>query len=115
MSWECLADVKESNPMEVAMYAMSQCRDHEAAFSWWVLHALNMRNQIISAVKKHYLKRMHKSGIAVRKTVCDAMQLDQENSNHHWMDAAALEIVTVGIAFKQLSDRDNVPVGYQFI
>jgi hypothetical protein len=55
------------------------------------------------------------SGIAVPKTVCDTMQLDQENSNNHWMDAAALEIVTVGIAFKQLSDRDNVPIGYQFI
>jgi hypothetical protein len=39
-SWERLSDLKESNPLEVAEYAVSQSIDHEPAFSWWVPHVL---------------------------------------------------------------------------
>ena len=39
-SWERLADLKESNPIEVAEYAIAQGIDHEPAFCWWVPYTL---------------------------------------------------------------------------
>jgi hypothetical protein len=65
-SWENLADLKESHPLETAEYAMTQGIDHKPAFNWWVPHILKKRDQIISLVCKpttHYLKRTHKFGI----------------------------------------------------
>jgi hypothetical protein len=80
-SWERLADLKESNPLEVAEYSLAQGIDHEAAFCWWVPHVINRHEWIISAVNNRYLKRTHKFGIAVPKTVRDATQLDLANGN----------------------------------
>jgi hypothetical protein len=39
-SWERLADLKESNPIEVAEYAATKNLHDEPAFSWWVPHVL---------------------------------------------------------------------------
>lgn len=49
-SWERLADVKESNPVELAEYAMAHGIDGEHAFAWWVPYTLQRRNRIIAAV-----------------------------------------------------------------
>jgi hypothetical protein len=61
-SWERLADLKESCPVEVAKYAVAQGIDHEPAFSWWVPHVLKKRDRIVSVVNKRCLKRTHKFG-----------------------------------------------------
>jgi hypothetical protein len=34
------------------------------------------------------------------------------NGNNLWMDAVALEIVSVGIAFKQLPDGEDALIGW---
>jgi Reverse transcriptase (RNA-dependent DNA polymerase) len=114
-SWERLADLKESNPLEVAEYAVSQGIDHEPAFSWWVPHVLKKREQIISAVNNRYHKRTHKFGIEIPKSVADAARLDKENNNTLWMDAVALEMAAVQVSFKVLDDGDDAPIGYQRI
>jgi hypothetical protein len=49
-SWERLADLKESNPVEVAEYAATKNLHGEPAFAWWVPHVLKKRNIIIAAV-----------------------------------------------------------------
>jgi hypothetical protein len=100
---------------EVAEYAVSHGIDHEPAFSWWVPNVLKKRDRIISAVNKRYLKRTHKFGIEVPKSVADAMRLDTENGNTLWMDAVALEIASVNVSFKHVDDGEEVPVGYQYI
>jgi hypothetical protein len=43
------------------------------------------------------------------------VQLDLVNGNTLWMDVVALEIVSVGIAFKQLPDGKDALIRYQFI
>ncbi len=65
-SWENLADLKESHPIETAKYAKILGIDHEPAFNWWVPRVLRKRDRIISLVRKRnpcYLKRTHKFGI----------------------------------------------------
>ena len=56
-TWERLADLKESNPIDVAEYAVANSlQDHEPAFLWWVPYTLQRRNRIIAAVNKCYHK-----------------------------------------------------------
>ena len=50
-SWERLADLKESNPIELAEYAVAQDIAHQPAFAWWVIFTLKKRHSIICAVK----------------------------------------------------------------
>ena len=112
-TWERLADLKESYPVEVAEYAVAQSIDNEPAFSWWVNHTLKKRNRIISAVSKRYHKRNYKFGFRVPKTVEEAKEIDKENGDTLWMDSVEKEMTAVNVAFRFLEDDDVVPPGYK--
>jgi hypothetical protein len=117
-SWKNLADLKDSHPLETAEYAVTQGIDHEPAFNWWVPHVLKKRDQIISLVRKWttcYLKRTHKLGIEVSKTVKEALALDRKNGNTLWVDAIAKEMKDVCIAFNILPDGQSASIEYQKI
>ncbi|MEM9369349.1 MAG: hypothetical protein AAGD07_25505, partial [Planctomycetota bacterium] len=94
-NWIPLKDLKESNPIEVAEYAVANKIDHEPAFAWWVSDTLRQRNRIISKVeskKSKYWTRTHKFGIRLPKTVEEALETDEENGNHLWRDAINKEM-----------------------
>ena len=117
-SWENLVDLKESHPVETAEYAKIVGIDHEPAFNWWVPHVLTKRDRIISLVKQRkprYLKRTHKFGIELPKTVNEALELDRKNGNTLWSAGIAKEMQNVRVAFKILSDDESIPIGYQKI
>jgi hypothetical protein len=117
-SWENLADLKESHPLEINKYAVTQGIAHKPAFTWWVPHVLKKHDRIISLVCKRttcYLKRTHKFGIEVPKTVKEALDLDRKNGNTLCADAVAKEVKEVCIAFNILSDEHSLPIGYQKI
>jgi hypothetical protein len=80
-SWECLADLKESNPVEVAEYAAAKSFLDAPGFVWWEPHVLKKRSRIIAAVTKRHHKRTHKFGIEVPKSVDDCVRLDKENDS----------------------------------
>ena len=44
--------MKESNPIEVAEYAVARKIDDEPAFEWWVPYALRKRDVIVSAASQ---------------------------------------------------------------
>jgi hypothetical protein len=117
-SWENLADLKEYHPLETAEYAVTHGIDHEPAFTWWVPHVLKKCDRLISLFRKwttRYLKRTHKFGIEVPKTVKEALALDRKNGNTLWADAIAKEMMEVRIAFNILPDGHSAPIGYQKI
>ena len=62
-----------------------------------------------------YLKRTHKFGIEVPKTVAEAHDLDRKNGNTLWMDAIAKEMREVRKAFEIIPDDQTAPIGYQKI
>ncbi len=104
--------------LETTEYAVTQGIDHEPAFNWWVPHVLKKRDQVISLVNKRttrYLKRTHKFGIEVPKTVKEALALDCKNGNTLWADAIAKEMKEVCIAFNIVLDGHSAPIGYQKI
>lgn len=103
-SWERLADMKESFPVEVAEYAVAQGIDDMPAFWYWVPSTLKKRDRIIAAVKKRYHKIHEKFGIELPKTVRRALEIDEENGNHLWRDAIQKEMSVVKIAFKIIEE-----------
>jgi hypothetical protein len=104
-SWERLADLKESNPVEVAEYAATKSLLNTPYFIWWAPHVLQKRTIIIAAVTKRYHKRTHKFGIEVPKSWDDCVKLDKENDNTLWQDAARKEMKNVRISFKILNEE----------
>ena len=51
VSWEKLSDLKASNPVEVAKYAVANHLVTEPTFKWWVPHVIKKHNRIVSKVK----------------------------------------------------------------
>jgi hypothetical protein len=115
ISWERLAELKESNPIEVAEYAMTKNLHYEPAFSWWVPHVMKNRNIIIAAAIKRYHKHTHKFVIQVPKTWDEAVKLDEGNGNTLWQDTIRKEMNNVRIAFKVLNGEEAIPPTYQEI
>ena len=83
--WQALKYLKEYHPVETEDYAVDQEIDHDLAFNWWVRAVMKKRLRIISSVKKRnaqYLKKTHKIGIEVPKSVAQAYALDKKNGNN---------------------------------
>jgi hypothetical protein len=66
-------------------------------------------------VNNRYLSRTHKIGIVVPKTVAEALDLDKNSGKTHWQEAINLEAKNVDVAFQEIEDSEQVPVGYQFV
>jgi hypothetical protein len=98
-----VADLKESNPVEVAEYVTAKSLLVSPAFVWWAPHVLKKRSIISASVTKRYHKRNHKFGIEVPKSWDDCVILDKENYNTLWQYAVRKEKNNVRIAFKILN------------
>ena len=99
-NWVPLKDLKVSNPVELAEYAVANDIHTEPAFNWWVRHTLKKRDRIISKVKSKYWRTTHVFGIRVPRSVEEALKLDEENGNTLWYDAIQKEMKNVRIAFE---------------
>jgi hypothetical protein len=117
-TWESLKALKESHPLEMVEYAVTQGIDHKPVFSWWVPQVLQLQKSIIFLIKKRkmsYLKKNTKFGIKVPTSVDHAPKIDKRNGNTIWADAIAKEMKDMHIAFKCLSLGKRVPLGYKWI
>lgn len=114
-TWERLADLKESYPIEIGEYVIAQGIDHEPAFAWWVPYVLRKRDRIIKAVNKRYHNRNFKFGLEIPKTVKRAKEIDEANGNTLWQDAIAKEMAAVRIAFDIMDPDKKTPPGYQYM
>jgi len=112
-TWETLADLKESYPVQVAEYAKAAGIQHEPAFAWWTEHVLKKRDRIIAKVTKRYQKVTHKFGIELPRDVEHAYDIDRANGNNYWREAIDKEMENVKVAFKVVDENDTIPPGYQ--
>ena len=102
MDWVNLKDLKQSNPVELAEYALANGIEEEPAFKWWVRHTLRKRDRIISKVKSKYWRTSHKFGIRIPKTVEEALEIDRITGTDFWTKAIEKEMKNVRIAFAKL-------------
>jgi hypothetical protein len=63
VTWVPLKDIKESNPVEVAEYAIANKIDNKPAFAWWVKTVTKKRDRIIAKLQKKYWRTDYKFGI----------------------------------------------------
>jgi hypothetical protein len=112
-SWLPLIDVKNSFPVHLAEYAITNNLHHYPEFSWWVNHTLKKRKAFIKATKSTYSQRTHKFGIRVPKTVDEALKIDYDAGTTYWYEAIQKEIKNNRQAFKFLNDDEQVPIGYK--
>ena len=104
MTWETLANLKESYPVQVAEYAVNNKIDQEPAFNWWVRQVLRKRDRILSKVKSRYWRTTHKFGIRVPKTVQEALQIDKETGTDYW--EKAIDGVVVATRHRAFCDNN---------
>jgi len=114
-SWVPLKDLKESNPIEVAEYAVANKIAEEPAFAWWVKPVLRKRHRIIMKVKSKYWTKTHKFGIELPKTVAEALEIDRKTGTDHWKRAIEKEMKNNRVAFKVLNSDKDIPIGYKEI
>jgi hypothetical protein len=112
--WIPLKDIKESNPLQVAEYAVANKIAEEPAFAWWVRKYLRKRDRIIKKVASRYWKRTHKFGVELPKSVKEALEIDRKTVTTFWRDAIEKEMKNVMPAFE--FREDNVmPIGHKRI
>jgi hypothetical protein len=110
--WIPLRILKETNPVNVANFAMTRNIADEAAFAWWVPFTLCQRDKIVAAVTSCAKSTVHKYGIKVPSTLQQACSLDDENGNTLWNDAIQLEMANVRGAFEILEPDQAIPIGW---
>jgi hypothetical protein len=103
-SWVKLKDLKASNPIELAEYAVANRIAEELAFKWWVSHTLHMRNRIISKVKSKYWKTMHKFGCKLLHSMAEALEIDRLAGTDLWTRAINKEMAKVKVAWEARDD-----------
>ena len=110
--WVSLKDLKDSYPVELAIYAKERKIGEEPAFAWWVPYVLRKQKRILQKVKTKYWARTHKYGIRIPKNIKEALEIDKEMGNTLWMDAIKLEMQNVRVAFEEFDGDPNTLVGY---
>ena len=104
IQWLPLKVVKESNPIELADYAVNNKIDNEPAFKWWVPYTLRKRERIVKRVKAKYWRTTHKFGIRLPKNVEEALRIDAENNNTLRRDAIEKEMSKAKISYSAVED-----------
>lgn len=95
-SWEPLRNLKSSNPIEVAEYAITNKLDQEPAFAWWVPFTIKRRNRIISTLTTAlYPKKAQNYGLEIPTTIQRALQIDKETRTDFWQKAINKEMLHV--------------------
>ena len=112
--WVPLKDLKDSNCVELAEYAVASQIADEPAFAWWVRKILRRRDVIIKKVKTRYWKRTHKFGIELPKSVKEAYAIDRRTGTDFWRTAIEKEMKNNALAF-EFRDGDEMPVGHKHI
>ena len=113
--WVELKDLKDSYPIPLADYAISNNLQKEPAFAWWIPHAIRKRKTIISKVKSKYWQRTHKYGLRIPKSTKEAYEIDKENGDTMWHDAITMEMKNNRVAFQTFTGDVKDLVGYEEI
>ena len=109
--WVPLKILKESNPVDIAEYAMPPGIEDEPAFARWIPYTLRKRYIIVFTINTQVQWKTHKYGIEVPSSLKDAIRLDTLAGISKWLDAHKMEMTNVGIAFKILPNGEKALPG----
>ena len=107
--WVPLRILKETNPIEVAEYALANGISTEPAFSYWVPFTMRKRDMIISAVTHRVRSTSRKFGVKIPRSMDDVHKFDAENGNDFWLQATNKEIKNIKVAIELLDEGETAP------
>ena len=64
----------------------------EPAFTWWVKDVIAQKHRIIKAMKTRYVRKTHKYGIEMPKSIKEAYELDRMSGTDYWHHAIIKEM-----------------------
>lgn len=115
-SWIPLKYLKESNPTDIAKYAIANhIVNTEPAFDWWLHEHIKRQNRMIKPTKKHLLEPGYKFGVRLPNTIPEALELDRINRNTLWYDTIIKKMQNVCIDFDIQGRSNKPPSGYKWI
>ena len=83
--WFDLKDLKQSNPMDVARYVLSNNIADEPAFKWWVPYTMRKADAIAKVVIKRLRATRTKFGLKILSSLEECKEFDKENGNTYWI------------------------------
>ena len=93
-TWIPLRTLKESNPVDVAEFAIAKGIQDEPAFAWWVPYTVKKSDTLISKLKARVRKTTHKYGIVVPNHVEHAYAIDAKNKDTFWQDMVWSQLIS---------------------
>ena len=105
--------MKDSYPVYLSEYAVTNKIQDEPTFAWWVPYVLRKWKRIIDKLKSKYWEKTHKYRIRIPKSMKQAKEIDEENGNTLWIYTVRLEMKNVRIAFNAYEGDTNELMGYQ--
>ena len=112
MNWVKLKDIVNSNPIEMAEYALNNRLNQEPAFSWWSMFVLWKRDRIISKVKSKYWGKTHKYEIDIPKSMESAKRIYAANDNTLWQGTVQEEMAKINPVLDSIDGNVDDYVGY---
>ena len=110
--WIALKILKESNPIQIAEYAIARDIADQPAFAWWVLYTLRKHNVIVLAMNSRLWKTSHTYDIELRRSIQEALEINQKNGNTFWSDSLTKKMSNVCVTFEILGPYKGAPVGW---
>ncbi|MGH3054925.1 MAG: hypothetical protein ACRDL7_08110, partial [Gaiellaceae bacterium] len=101
-SWLSLKQLKETNPVKVAQYAVNNCIDAEPAFDWWVRELLKRQKRLIKAGVSRHRRAGYKFGIRLPESTQEALRYATDDGTMLWRDAIEKAMENVKVAFHVL-------------
>jgi hypothetical protein len=93
--WLPLKDLKESYPVQVTEYAVTNKIAEQPAFAWWLPYIHRKRERIIQKVKTWYWKCTHKYRVELPKSVKQALVIDRNMGTSFLKNAIEKEMKNV--------------------
>jgi hypothetical protein len=89
MDWLPLKDLKESYPVQVTEYGVTNKIVEQMAFAWWVPYVLQKREQT------WYWKRTRKYNVELPKCGKQVLVIDRNTGNSSWKDVIEKEMKNI--------------------
>jgi len=111
--WIPLKDLKESEPLRLAQYAVANGLVELPAFKWWVPTVLRQSKRMLSKLKSSKTRmRSHKYGIKIPRTVKEALEIDAATNTTFWRDALDREYANTKHVFQIIKEGEELKPGY---
>ena len=101
--WFKLKDLKDSNLIKLAEYAVANRISDEPSFVWCVPKIFRKRNRIIKKFKSRYWKVTHKFGVRLPHSIDKEFRVDRDTNTTFWTKAIKKEMKKVILAFELLN------------